>query len=136
MKSKKLSETIIKNFKKNGFVLSDPDVLLDSDYIIERSGEKFRSSMLSFEREDGKTMCLRPDLTVASCIGFLQKRSPPKIYYSGQAYRRSGNKGTDFINEQLGIEILGSKNQVQDDFKIISTILSSAKKNKKKKNIN
>ena len=133
MKSKKLSETIIKNFKKNGFVLSDPDVLLDSDYIIERSGEKFRSSMLSFEREDGKTMCLRPDLTVASCIGFLQKKSPSKIYYSGQAYRRSGNKDTDFINDQLGIEILGSKNQVQDDFKIISTILSSAKKIKSKK---
>ena len=74
MKSKKLSETIIKNFKKNGFVLSDPDVLLDSDFIIERSGEKFRSSMLSFDREDGKTMCLRPDLTVASCIGFIKKK--------------------------------------------------------------
>ena len=56
MKSKKLSETIIKNFKKNGFVLSDPDVLLDSDYIIERSGEKFRSSMLSFDREDGSAI--------------------------------------------------------------------------------
>ena len=43
MKSKKLSEAIIKTFKNNGFVLSEPDVLLDSDYIIERSGEKFRS---------------------------------------------------------------------------------------------
>ena len=53
MKSKKISEVIIKNFKKNGFVLSEPDVLLDSDYIIERYGEKFRSSMLTFKREDG-----------------------------------------------------------------------------------
>ena len=130
---KKLSENIIKNFKSNGFVLSEPDVLLDSDYIIERSGEKFRSSMLTFDREDGKTMCLRPDLTVASCISFLQKKSSSKIYYSGQAYRRSGNKGINFINDQLGIEILGSKNQIQDDFKVISTILSSAKKIKRKK---
>ena len=47
MKSKKLSEAIIKTFKTNGFVLLEPDVLLDSDYIIERSGEKFRSSMLT-----------------------------------------------------------------------------------------
>ena len=92
MKSKKLSETIIKTFKSNGFVLSEPDVLLDSEYIIERSGEKFRSSMLTFEREDGKTMCLRPDLTVASCINFLQKKTSSKIYYSGQAYRRSNIK--------------------------------------------
>ena len=133
MKSKKLFETIITTFKSNGFVLSEPDVLLDSDYIIERSGEKFRSSMLTFEREDGKTMCLRPDLTVASCISFLQKKSSSKIYYSGQAYRRSGGKSANFINDQLGIEILGSKNQIQDDFKVISTILSSAKKIKRKK---
>ena len=133
MKSKRLSEIIIKNFKSNGFVLSEPDVLLDSDYIIERSGEKFRSSMLTFNREDGKTMCLRPDLTVASCINFLQKKTSSKIYYSGQAYRRSVNKSNNFITDQLGIEILGSKNQIQDDFKVISTILSSAKKIKRKK---
>ena len=86
MRSKKLSEIIIKTFKNNGFVLSEPDVLLDSDYIIERSGEKFRSLMLTFDNEDGKKMCLRPDLTVASCISFLQKKSSSKIYYSGQAY--------------------------------------------------
>ena len=133
MKSKKLSEDIIKIFKGNGFVLSEPDVLLESDYIIERSGEKFRNSMLTFEREDGKTMCLRPDLTVASCINFLQKKTSSKIYYSGQAYRRSSKKGSGFINNQLGIEILGSKNQIQDDFKIIGTILSSVKKIKNKK---
>jgi ATP phosphoribosyltransferase regulatory subunit len=133
MKLKKSSEAIIKTFKSNGFVLSEPDVLLDSDYIIERSGEKFRSSMLTFESEDGKTMCLRPDLTVASCINFLQKKTSSKIYYSGQAYRRSSNKSSNFINNQLGIEILGSKNQIQDDFKIISTIISSTKKIKSKK---
>ena len=75
MKLKKLSESIIRTFKSSGFVLSELDVLLDSDYIIERSGEKFRSSMLTFDREDGKTMCLRPDLTVASCINFLQKKN-------------------------------------------------------------
>ena len=133
MKSKKLSQVIIKTFKSNGFVLSEPDVLLDSDYIIERSGEKFRSSMLTFDREDGKTMCLRPDLTVASCISFLQNKSSSKIYYSGQAYRRTGVKGANFINDQLGIEILGSKNLIKDDFKVINTILNSAKKIKMKK---
>ena len=62
----------------------------------------------------------------ASCISFYKKIFS-KIYYSGQAYRRSDNKGTNFINDQLGIEILGSKNQIQDDYKIISTILRSTK---------
>ena len=133
MKSKKLSEQIVKTFKSNGFALSEPDILLDSEYIIQRSGENFRRSMLTFENEDGKVMCLRPDLTVASCIKFLEKNSTSKIYYSGQAYRRVNKKGSDLVNDQLGIEILGSKNQIQDDFKVITTILNSAKKIKSKR---
>ena len=133
MKSKKLSEQIIKTFKSNGFVLSEPDVLLDSEYIIQRSGENFRRSMLTFENEDGKVMCLRPDLTVASCIKYLEKKSKSKIYYSGQAYRRSNKKTSELINDQLGIEILGSKNKLQDDYKVIKTILNSAEKIKSKK---
>ena len=132
MKSKKLSEQIIKTFKTNGFVLSEPDVLLDSEYIIQRSGENFRRSMLAFENEDGKVMCLRPDLTVASCIKYLEKKSKSKIYYSGQAYRRSNKKKSELINDQLGIEILGSKNKLQDDYKVIKTILNSAEKIKSK----
>ena len=133
MKSKKLSEQIIKTFKSNGFVLSEPDVLLDSEYIIQRSGENFRRSMLTFENEDGKVMCLRPDLTVASCVKFLEKNSKSKIYYSGQAYRRNNKKGSDLVNDQLGIEILGSKNQLKDDYEVIKTILNSAKKIKSKR---
>ena len=133
MKSKKLSEQIVKTFISNGFVLSEPDVLLDSEYIIQRSGENFRRLMLAFENEDGKVMCLRPDLTVASCIKFLEKKSKSQIYYSGQAYRRINKKGSDLVNDQLGIEILGSKNQLQDDFKVIKTILNSAKNIKSKK---
>ncbi|MDA8771355.1 ATP phosphoribosyltransferase regulatory subunit [Candidatus Pelagibacter bacterium] len=133
MKSKKLFEKIVKTFKSNGFILSEPDILLDSEYIIQRSGENFRRSMLTFENEHGKIMCLRPDLTVASCIKFLEKKSKSKIYYSGQAYRRNNKKGSELVNDQLGIEILGSKNQTQDDFKIIKTILNSAKNIKSKK---
>ena len=133
MKSKKLSEKIIKTFKSNGFVLSEPDVLLDSEYIIQRSGENFRRSILTFENEYGKIMCLRPDLTVASCIKFLEKKSKSKIYYSGQAYRRTNTKNSELVNDQLGIEILGSKNQIQDDFNVIKTIYNSAKNIKSKK---
>ena len=77
MKLKKSSEAIVKIFKKNGFVLSEPDVLLDSEFIIERSGEKFRSSMLTFESEDGKTMCLRPDLTVALSLIHISEPTRP-----------------------------------------------------------
>ena len=130
MKSKNYSENIIKVFKKDGFVLSEPDVLLDSDYIIQRSGENFRKLMLTFEDDTGKSMCLRPDLTVASCIKYLKDNSKAKskIFYSGQAYRRSNNPKDKVINDQLGIEILGSKNKFTDDLKVLKTIASSIEK--------
>jgi len=130
MKSKNYSENIIKVFKKDGFVLSEPDVLLDSDYIIQRSGENFRKLMLTFEDATGKSMCLRPDLTVASCIKYLKGNSKAnsKIFYSGQAYRRSNSPKDKIINDQLGIEILGSKNKSTDDLKVLKTIANSIKK--------
>jgi ATP phosphoribosyltransferase regulatory subunit len=130
MKLKNYSENIIKVFKKEGFKLSEPDVLLDSDYIIQRSGENFRKLMLTFEDDTGKSMCLRPDLTIASCIKYL-KESPTKnsrIFYSGQAYRRSKNPKDNVINNQLGIEILGSKNKSTDELKVLKTIFNSIKK--------
>ena len=135
MKSKKLSEQIIKTFKSNGFVLSEPDVLLDSDYIIQRSGENFRKLMLTFEDDAGKSICLRPDLTIASCIKYLNGNSKKysKIFYSGQAYRRSNNIKDKVINDQLGIEILGSKNKSLDDLKVLKTIINSIEKIKFKK---
>jgi len=130
MKSKNYSENIIKVFKKDGFVLSEPDVLLDSDYIIQRSGESFRKLMFTFEDDTGKSMCLRPDLTVASCIKYLKGNSKvnSKIFYSGQAYRRSNSPKDKVINDQLGIEILGSKNKTTDDLKVLKTIANSIEK--------
>jgi len=130
MKSKNYSENIIKVFKQDGFVLSEPDILLDSDYIIQRSGENFRKLMLTFEDDTGKSMCLRPDLTVASCIKYLKGNSKAnsKIFYSGQAYRRSNNPKDKIINDQLGIEILGSNNKTTDDLKVLKTIANSIEK--------
>ena len=132
MKSKNYSEKIINVFKKDGFVLSEPDVLLDSDYIIQRSGENFRKLMLTFEDDTGKSMCLRPDLTVASCIKYLKENSKAtsKIFYSGQAYRRSSNPKEKIINDQLGVEIIGSKKKAVDDKKVLKTILKSIDKTK------
>ena len=130
MKSKNYSEKILDVFKKKGFVFSEPDVLLDSNYIIQRSGENFKKLMLTFEDDTGKNMCLRPDLTVAACVKYLKEnsRGASKIYYSGQAYRRSNNSKESIINDQVGLEIIGSKKKLSDDKEIINTILKSIDK--------
>ena len=135
MKSKNYSKKILEVFKKRRFVFSEPEVLLDSNYIIQRSGENFKKLMLTFEDDSGKNMCLRPDLTVASCVKYLEENSKgtSKIYYSGQAYRRSNDNKDSIINDQLGIEIIGSKKKSLDDKEVINTILKSINKIKIKK---
>jgi len=135
MKSKNYSKKISKIFKKRGFVFLEPDVLLDSNYIIQRSGENFKKLMLTFEDDSGKNMCLRPDLTVASCVKYLEEntKGTSKIYYSGQAYRRSNNSKDSIVNNQLGLEIIGSKKESLDDKEIIDTILKAINKIKIKK---
>ena len=64
------------------------------------------------------------------CIKYLKDNSKKnaKIFYSGQAYRRSNNLKDKIINDQLGIEILGSKKKSIDDLKILKTINNSIKK--------
>ena len=86
--------------------------------------------MLTFEDDTGKSMCLRPDLTVASCIKYLKDNSKKnlKIYYSGQAYRRLKSSKDKVINDQLGVEIFGSKNKSIDDLKVLKTITNSINK--------
>ena len=130
MKSKNYSKKILEVFKKEGFVFSEPDVLLDSNYIIQRSGENFKKLMLTFEDDSGKNMCLRPDLTVASCVKYLEKNSKgtSKIYYSGQAYRRSNNSKDSIVIGQLGLEIIGSKKKYSDDKEVMNTILKAINK--------
>ena len=59
-------------------------------------------------------------------------RTNSKIFYSGQAYRRSNSLKDKVINDQLGIEILGSKNKSIDDLKVLKTISNSIKKIKMK----
>ena len=127
MKSKNYSKKISKIFKKKGFIFLEPDILLDSNYIIQRSGENFKKLMLTFDDDSGKNMCLRPDLTVASCVKYLEEntKGTSKIYYSGQAYRRSNNSKDSIVNNQLGLEIIGSKKESSDDKEILDTILNS-----------
>ena len=83
--------------------------------------------MFSFTDINGKELCLRPDLTIASCLRYLEQKlkGKEKIFYSGQAYRKVQNKKDSIIRNQVGFEIIGSKNEKNDDKEIINTSLES-----------
>ena len=135
MKSKKLYENILKTVKSRGYKYIELEAVIGADEIIQRSGENFRQYMFSFEDPSGNEMCLRPDLTIASCLRYLKKKSKSKemIFYSGQAFRKVSDHGGKIIRNQIGYEIIGSKSTKQDDNEIIQTSIKIIEKINKKK---
>ncbi len=129
MKSKNLSEKILKSVKNKGFKYIELPSVIEANHIVQRSGENFRKFIFSFIDQNGSELCLRPDLTIVSCLRYLENnlKGKEKISYSGQAYRKSKNKKDSIIRNQIGFEIIGSKDEKNDDKEIISTSLKSLK---------
>ena len=127
MKSKNLSENILRSVKSKGFKYIDLPSVIEANHIVQRSGENFRKFIFSFIDQNGSELCLRPDLTIASCLRYLENNlnGKEKIFYSGQAYRKSQNKKDSIIRDQVGFEIIGSKDEKNDDKEIINTSLKS-----------
>jgi ATP phosphoribosyltransferase regulatory subunit len=127
MKSKNLSENILRSVKSKGFKYIDLPSVIEANHIVQRSGENFRKFIFSFIDQNGSELCLRPDLTIVSCLRYLENnlKGKEKIFYSGQAYRKSQNKKDSIIRDQVGFEIIGSKDEKNDDKEIINTSLKS-----------
>jgi ATP phosphoribosyltransferase regulatory subunit len=128
MKSKKYSEALLDLFKKKGFKVKEFENIIESKIIIERSGEIFKKSLLSFEDDNGKNFSLRPDLTISACLDYIKnvKSGIYKYAYFDQAYRRTFGKGS-LVRNQLGCEIIGSSN-LQLNQEIINLIDQSLQK--------
>ena len=127
MKSKNLFEKILRSVRSKGFKYIELDSVIETNHIVQRSGENFKKFIFSFIDHNGSELCLRPDLTIASCLRYLEKKlkGKEKIFYSGEAYRKSQNRKDSIIRNQIGFEILGSKNEKKDDKEIINTAIKS-----------
>ena len=129
MKSKNLSDSIFKTVKSNGFKYIELPSVIEANHIVQRSGESFRKFIFSFTDQGGNELCLRPDLTIVSCLRYLENnlKGKEKIFYNGQAYRKSENKKDSIVRDQVGFEIIGSRNEKNDDKEIINTSLKCLK---------
>ena len=135
MKSRKFSESLLGSFKKKGFKVKTFENIIESKIIIERSGEIFKKSLLSFEDESGKNYSLRPDLTISACLDYLKnvKKGIYKYVYYDQAYRRTFSKES-LVRNQLGCEVIGSNNKKIDQV-VINLIDQSINKITKDKTL-
>ena len=126
-----ISKKILNIFKKKGFNFIDLDIVIDTDLLTQRSGEAFKKYALNFKDKSGKEISLRPDLTIATAIQYIQrkKKGTEKLSYFGSAFRLNKNGDLE-VFDQLGCEIINSKSS--PEYLILSTILSVFKKFKKK----
>jgi len=128
MKSQNYNK-IIKTLKSKGFKAIELDSVIESKFILQRSGENFRKYLFSFYNSDGQELCLRPDLTLSSLLRYAQKNTnlKEKVFYTGSAFRKSYNK-KNVVVKQIGMEIFSSKNENKDDKEILDTSIKIIKK--------
>ena len=87
MKSKNLSESILRSVKSKGFKYIDLPSVIEVNHIVQRSGENFRKFIFSFTDQNGSELCLRPDLTIASCLRYLENNLKGCLLYTSPSPR-------------------------------------------------
>ena len=129
MKSKNLSKKILRLIKSKGFKNIELNPVLETKYILHRSGENFRKYLFSFYNSDAKELSLTPDLSISSLLRYAQKstNTKEKVFYTGSAFRKSYNKKTVIV-KQIGMEIFSSKDENKDDKEILDTSIKIIQK--------
>ena len=127
MKSQNYNK-IIKTLKSKGFKKIELDSIIESKFILQRSGENFKKYLFSFYNSDGQDLSLTPDLSISSVLRYAQsnKNSKEKVFYTGSAFRKSYNK-KNVVVKQIGMEIFSSKNENKDDKEILDTSIKIIK---------
>ena len=87
-----ISKKILNIFKKKGFNFTDLDIVIDTDLLTQRSGEAFKKNALNFKDKSGKEISLRPDLTIATAIQYIQSK---KKGTEKESKGTEKNKGTE-----------------------------------------
>ena len=108
MKSKNYNK-VFNILKRKYFKYIELDPVIESKFILQRSGENFKKYLFSFYNSDGQELSLRPDLTISSVIRYAQSKSnkKEKVFYTGSAFRKSYNK-KNVVVRQIGMEIFSS----------------------------
>lgn len=121
-------------FEEGGFTQCETSVLQPADPFLELSGEDIRRRTYVFTDAYGRELCLRPDLTIPTCLSYLESlnagASPTqRLFYSGLAFRcqRPGAiKPNEFM--QYGVEILGAPDASKSDVEIVDLTLAACKR--------
>ncbi len=121
------SKKIFKLFKGFKYEFFQPSLFVNTDYLIERSGENFRDQAYSFQDEIGKNFSLRTDLTLSVCLNYIKNKfkAEKKFFYFDDVFRK--NRANSIVTKQLGCEIINSSELQKSTLDVFLTIFKSLK---------
>ena len=93
------SLSMVKHLSTEGFDLIDPPVMVSADKVLDRMGENLADRLFIFSDQEGLRLCLRPDLTIPTCLYYLDQgfTGEKKLYsYFGKVFqlRLDNSSGT------------------------------------------
>ena len=114
-------------YERAGYVRVEPAVLQPADVFFELSGEELRRRLFLTQNAAGEELCLRPDLTIPTCLAHLSNGAelPANYCYLGPVFRDQGGGSGEYL--QAGIESLGRQDREAADAECIALALESAR---------
>ena len=127
-----VSIDIMENLVGKEFELIDPPILVSADKVLDRLGENIADRLYIFSDPAGTRLCLRPDLTIPTCIHYLNSgfTGEKKNYaYHGKVFQFQ-NPSSDEPNEfsQAGLESIGGDSSLDSEVEIFYRTFDSLKK--------
>ena len=131
------SLSMVKHLSTDGFDLIDPPVMISAEKVLDRMGENLADRLFIFSDQEGLRLCLRPDLTIPTCLYYLDQgfTGEKKLYsYFGKVFQlRLDNSSGPSEYSQAGLEYIGKQDQLAAEieifYKVESTLRNEGLKN-------
>ncbi|MEO1204966.1 MAG: ATP phosphoribosyltransferase regulatory subunit [Pseudomonadota bacterium] len=124
------AQKLLAGFIAGGHEAVAPALIQPADIYLDVIGETLRARTYVFQDPNGVELCLRPDLTVPTCLLHLERAfndgSTAKYCYNGTAFRfqpADADRAHPREFRQLGIETFGGEDREQVEAETVALII-------------
>jgi ATP phosphoribosyltransferase regulatory subunit len=117
-----------------GYESVAPSMIQPADVFLDVVGEQLRARTYVFAAPDGAELCLRPDITVPTCLLYLERHpradARARYCYNGPAFRyQAAGAGPAHPREfrQAGLECFGEAAKEKADAEVLALTLAAMK---------
>src|SRR5215470_2042688 len=121
------AEALVAHFARAGYLRAAPPLVQPAEPFLDLSGEEMRRRLYLTTDQEGRELCLRPDLTIPVACQYLASAAagqPAGFCYLGPVFRQRGLEPGEFL--QAGIESFGRKDQAAADAEMLALALEAS----------